>query len=75
MTKKIDWKKELLDSSTFNQKKENLLGNGSKSVTDNWLIGVLYTRWKNLKVFREQPSPDCSSSFQECNKQIEDVVK
>ena len=71
MTEKIDWKQELLDSATFNQKKENLLKNDTKSSTDSWLLGVLYTRWKKLKGIREQPTPDCSSSFQECNKKIE----
>ena len=75
MPEKIDWKQELLDSSTFNQKKENLLGNGTKSLTDIWLVGVLYTRWKKLKGIREKPVPDCSSSFQEWNKKVEDVEK
>ena len=70
MTEKIDWKQELLDSEKFNKKQENLLKNGAKSVTESWLIGALYIRWKKLKGIREQPSPDCSSSFQECNKKF-----
>ena len=73
MAKKIDWKQELLDSAKFNKKQENLLKNGTKSLTDNWLLGALYIRWKKLKGIREQPSPDCSSSFQEWNKKIEDA--
>ena len=73
MTEKIDWKKELLDSEKFNKKQENLLKNGAKSLTNRWLLGVLYTRWKKLKDIREQPSRDCSSSFQEWNKKIEDA--
>ena len=64
MTEKIDWKQELLDSAKFNKKQENLLKNGTKSLTDNWLLGALYIRWKKLKGIREQSSPDCSSSFQ-----------
>ena len=74
MTEKIDWKQELLDSEKFNKKKENLLNNCEKSVTNNWLFGVLYTRWKKLKKgIREEPSHDCSSSFQEWNKKVEDA--
>ena len=71
MTEKIDWKQELLDSENFNKKKENLLKKGAKSLTESWLIGALYIRWKKLKDIREQPSPNCSSSFQEWNKKVE----
>ena len=73
MTKKIDWKQELLDSENFNKKQENLLKNGAKSFTESWLLGTLYIRWKKLKGIREQTSPDSSSSFQEWNKKIEDA--
>ena len=73
MTEKIDWKQEILDSAKFNTQQENLLKNRAKSLTNTWLLGVLYTRWKKLKDIREQPSPDCSSSFQEWNKKIEDA--
>ena len=73
MPEKIDWKQELLDSAKFNKKQENLLKNGTKSLTDNWLLGALYIRWKKLKGIREQSSPNCSSSFQEWTKKIEDT--
>ena len=73
MTEEIDWKQELLDSANFNGKKEKILKHGLKSVTDSWILGALYTRWKKLKGIREQLSPDCSSSFQEWNKKIEDA--
>tara|TARA_B100000965_G_scaffold117335_1_gene96871 strand:+ start:274 stop:423 length:150 start_codon:yes stop_codon:yes gene_type:complete len=39
MTEKIDWKEELLDYPKFNKKQENLLKNGTKSLTDIWLAG------------------------------------
>ena len=73
MTEKIDWKQKLLDSEKFNKKQENLLNNGAKSLTESWLIGTLYIRWKKLKGIREQASPNCSSSFQEWNKKVEDA--
>ena len=65
MTEKIDWKQEILDSAKFNTKQENMLKKGAKSLTNTWLLGVLYTSWKQLKNIREQPSPDCSSNVQE----------
>ncbi len=73
MTEKIGWEQEILDSVKFNKKQENLLKHSTKSLTDSWLVGVLYTRWKKLKSIREQPSPSCSSSFREWNKKVEDV--
>ena len=73
MTEKIDWKQEIIDSTKFNTKHENLLKKGAKSLTNSWLFGVLYTRWKKLKCIREQPAPDSNSSFQEWNKKVEDV--
>ena len=75
MREQIDWKQELLDSANFNGKQEKILKHGPKSLTDSWILGALYTRWKKLKGIREKPVPDWSSSFQEWNKKIEDVEK
>ena len=75
MREQIDWKQELLDSANFNGKQEKILKHGPKSLTDSWILGALYTRWKKLKGIREKPVPDCSSSFQEWNKKVGDVEK
>ena len=75
MREQIEWKKELLESANFNGKQEKILKHGPKSLTDSWILGALYTRWKKLKGIREKPVPDCSSSFQEWNKKVEDVEK
>ncbi len=75
MSERIDWKQELLDSAKFNKKQENFLKNRAKSLTDSWLLGILYTRWKKLKEIREKPSSDCRSNFQEWNKKVEDKNK
>ncbi len=73
MTEKIDWKQELLDSEKFNKKQKKRLKIDTKSLTDSWLLGALYIRWKKLKGIRKQPSPDCRASFQEWNKKVEDA--
>ena len=75
MTEKIDWRQELLDSAKFNEKEEKLLKHGAISLAQSWHLGALYTRWKKLNGFRENPIPDCSSSFQEWNKKVGDVEK
>ena len=75
MKEEIDWKQELLDSANFNGKHEKILKHGPKSLTNSWILGAFYTRWKKLKGIREKLVPDCSSSFQEWNKIVEDVKK
>ena len=75
MKEQIDWKQELLDSANFNGKQEKISKHGQKTLTDRWILGALYTRWKKLNGFRENPMPDCSSSFQEWNKKVGDVEK
>ena len=43
----IDWKQELLDSVVCNKKQGKPLNNGAKPLTNSWLLGVLYIRWKS----------------------------
>tara|TARA_Y100001968_G_C18861336_1_gene482760 strand:+ start:253 stop:462 length:210 start_codon:yes stop_codon:yes gene_type:complete len=59
---KINWKEELLDSANFNKKQEGLLKNSTTSFTYSWILGVLHSRWKKLKGFRdkERVAPDRS---------------
>tara|TARA_B100001250_G_scaffold381150_1_gene373219 strand:- start:236 stop:499 length:264 start_codon:yes stop_codon:yes gene_type:complete len=67
---KINWREELLDSSKFNEKEEKLLKHGAKSLSQSWLLGALYTRWKKMKGYREPPTPNCQSSFLEWEKRL-----
>ena len=75
MKGQIDWKQELLDSANFNSKQEKILKYVPKSLPHSWILGALNTRWEKLKGIREKPVADCSSSFQEWNKKVEDVEK
>ena len=59
----INWRQELLDSASFNEKEEKLLRHGAKSLAQSWHLGALYTRWKKLKGYKEPPHPNCKSSF------------
>ena len=70
MTEKIDWKQELVDSAKFNCKQEKILKHGPKSLTDSWILGALYTRWKKSKGIREPSTPNCQSSFLEWKKRL-----
>ena len=70
MTEKIDWKQELLDSEKFNKKQENLLKNGAKSLTDSWLLGALYIRWKKLKTLENKLHPSAIQVFRSGIKKL-----
>ena len=65
-----NWKKELLDSQTFNKKESNLLKNGAKSLTDSWWLQALYVRWKKLKGY-EDPNIENKGQLQSSFKEFE----
>ena len=67
---KINWREELLDSSKFNEKEEKLLKHGAKSLSQSWLLGALFTRWKKMTGYRESPTSNCQSSFLEWEKRL-----
>ena len=55
-------------------RKRRISKDGPKSLTDRWILDARY-QMEKLKGIREKPVPDCSSSFQEWNKIVEDVEK
>ena len=76
MKEDINWQQELLNSAVLKKKQEELLKHGARSLSESWLLGVLYTRWKKLKGIPPDPEPpDCSSSFKEWNKKVEEAEK
>ena len=71
MKQEIDWKKELLESASFNKKEEKLLKEGAKSLTDSWYLGALYMRYKRLKGIKDDTQENkgqVQSSFKELGK-------
>ena len=50
MTKRINWKKELLESRKFNNKfSKNLLEHGAKNFMQGIYLGYMYSRWRKLR--------------------------
>ena len=48
-----------------------LLENGPKSLSQSYVLGALYQKWKRVKgIPPDPPPPDCSSSFKEWNSKI-----
>ena len=50
----------------------NLLENGPKSLSQSWVLGALYQKWKKIKGYKDPEPPDCQSSFKEWEEKIKD---
>ena len=64
-----NWREEY-KNYTSNKKQLELLENGAKSLSQSWILGALYNKWKKMKGYTDPPPPDCSSSFLEWEKNI-----
>ena len=70
-----EWREEL-KAYTSSKSQLELLENGAKSLSQSWILGALYQKWKKIKGIPPDPEPpDSSSSFQEWNKNVENVQK
>ena len=71
----VDWKQELLESGRFNKFQEKLLKNGAKSLSQSWLLGALYTRWRKLKGLNLNDPKENTGQMQSSFKEFSDNVK
>ena len=71
--KKIDdtnWREEF-KSYTSSKYELELLNRGPRNLSQSWVLGALYQKWKRIKGVPPDPTPpDCSSSFKEWNERI-----
>ena len=78
MTKQFDdsnWREEY-KSYTSNKNHLELLENGPKSLSQSWILGALYQKWKKMKGYKEPEPPNCQSSLEEFyakQQQLEDT--
>ena len=70
-----EWREEM-KAYTSSKSQLELLENGPRSLSQSWILGALYQKWKKIKGIPPDPEPpDCSSSFQEWNKNVEDAQR
>ena len=70
-----EWREEM-KAYTSSKSQLELLENGPRSLSQSWILGALYQKWKKIKGIPPDPEPpDCSSSFQEWNKNVEDAKR
>ena len=66
-----EWREEM-KAYTSNKFHLELLENGPKSLSQSWVMGALYQKWKKIKGIKEPEPPDCQSSFKEFNEIVKE---
>ena len=68
-TPDANWREELKGYTNSKYELE-LLENGPKSLSQSWVMGALYQKWKKIKGIKSEEPPDCSSSYLEWEQRI-----
>jgi len=71
MTEDINWREDM-KAYTSSKYQLELLENGPTSLSSSWVLQALHQKWKKIKGIVDPEPPDCSSSFKEWNKRVED---
>jgi len=48
-----NWRQEYLGYKHVNKKQRDLLENGAKSLSQSWLLGAMYSEWKQMKGYNK----------------------
>ncbi len=65
-----NWREEY-KAYTSSKYELELLDRGPQNLSQSWVLGALYQKWKRVKgIPKDPPPPDCSSSFKEWNERI-----
>ena len=64
-----NWREEL-KGYTNSEYELDLLENGPKSLSQSWVMGALYQKWKKIKGYKDPEPPNCQSSFKEWEESI-----
>ena len=64
-----NWREEY-KAYTSNSMELELLTNGPTSLSQSWMMGALYNRWKKMKGYKDPEPPNCQSSMKEWEESI-----
>ena len=65
-----EWREEMKEY-TSSKYELDLLENGPHSLSQSWMMGALYNKWKKINGIKDPEPPDCQSSFKEWNSRVE----
>ena len=69
-----NWRDEYKNYTT-NELHLELLENGAKSLSQSWILGALYQKWRKMKGYVTPEPPDCKSSLKEFNARVKQYIK
>tara|TARA_Y100001937_G_C7042378_1_gene295252 strand:+ start:680 stop:916 length:237 start_codon:yes stop_codon:yes gene_type:complete len=69
-----NWKEEYKNFTT-NKKYLELLENGAKSISQGWILGSLYNKWKRLKGYDKYDPIENKGQLQSSFKDWESKIK
>ena len=69
-----NWKEEYKNYTT-NKKYLELLENGAKSISQGWILGSLYNKWKRLKGYDKYDPIENKGQLQSSYKDWESKIK
>ena len=67
----INWREDM-KAYTSSKYELDLLENGPHSLSSSWVLQALHMKWKKIFNHKAPEPPDCSSSFKEWNKRVEE---
>ena len=67
-----NWKQEYLGYKHVNKKQRELLENGAKSLSQSWLLGAMYSEWKQMKGYNKY---DPKENVGQCQSSLKDFLK
>ena len=67
-----NWREEY-KAYTSNKRYLELLENGPKSLSQSWILGALYQKWKKIKGYKEPEPPNLKSDFMQFQKHVHDL--
>ena len=77
MSKNYDdskWREEY-KNYTSSKYELDLLENGSKSLSQSWMMGALHNKWKKMKGYKDSEPPNVSSSLKEWEESVKKYGK
>ena len=69
-----NWKEEY-KQYTSNKRYLDLLENGSKNISQGWILGALYNKWKRLKGYNKYDPIENKGQLQSSFKDWESKIK
>ena len=63
-----NWREDYKGYKHLNKKQRDLLDNGPKSLSQSWLLGAMYSEWKQMKGYNKYDPKENTGQMQSSMK-------